>query len=70
MGRKETLSPSIKKALVTGGGGFVGKAIVKRLVKLGVKTTVLGRHRYPEIEQLGVECIVGNVSDQVQMNKA
>ena len=70
MGRKETLSPSIKKALVTGGGGFVGKAIVKRLVKLGVKTTVLGRHRYPEIEQLGVECIVGNVSDQVQMHRA
>lgn len=70
MGRKETLSPSIKKALVTGGGGFVGKAIVKRLVKLGIKTTVIGRHRYPEIEQLGVECIVGNVSDQVQMHKA
>jgi nucleoside-diphosphate-sugar epimerase len=70
MGRKKTLSPLIKKALVTGGGGFVGKAIVERLIRLGVKTTVLGRHHYPEIEELGGECIVGNVSDPVQMNRA
>lgn len=70
MGTKETLSPSIKKALVTGGGGFVGKAIVKRLLELGVKTMVLGRHRYPNIELLGAECIIGNVSDTGLMDKA
>ena len=70
MGRKETLSPSIKKALVTGGGGFVGKAIVERLVKLGVQTTVVGRHHYPEIELLGGNCIVGNINDIELMNNA
>ena len=70
MGTKETLSPPIKKALVTGGGGFVGKAVVKRLLELGVKTMVLGRHRYPDIEFLGAECTVGNVSDAGVMDKA
>ena len=70
MGTKETFSGSIKKALVTGGGGFVGKAVVKRLVKLGIETTVLGRHQYPEIEDLGGSCIVGTVSDAELMEQA
>ena len=56
--------------LVTGGGGFVGKAVVKRLLELGVKTMVLGRHRYPDVELLGAECTIGNVSDAVAMDKA
>ncbi len=63
MGTEENFSLAIKKALVTGGGGFVGKAVVKRLVDLGVETTVLGRHRYREIEALGGRCIVGNIAD-------
>jgi nucleoside-diphosphate-sugar epimerase len=70
MGTKESLSLSIKKALVTGGGGFVGKAIVTRLLELGIETVVLGRHRYPEIEGLGGTCIVGDVSDSVIMHRA
>jgi nucleoside-diphosphate-sugar epimerase len=70
MGTKETFSLSIKRALVTGGGGFVGKAVVKRLLELGVETRVLGRHRYPEIELLGGECIVGNICDTGLMNRA
>ena len=51
--QQKIFTRSIKKALVTGGGGFVGKAIVTRLLRTGVETTVVGRHRYPEIEQLG-----------------
>lgn len=70
MGTKETFSLSIKKALVTGGGGFVGKAIVKRLLELGIKTAVLGRHHYPEIAALGGTCIVGDVSDGAVMHRA
>jgi nucleoside-diphosphate-sugar epimerase len=70
MGTKENLSLSIKKALVTGGGGFVGKAVVKKLLELGVETRVLGRHRYKEIESMGGECIVGNVCDSMIMNHA
>jgi nucleoside-diphosphate-sugar epimerase len=70
MGTKETFSLSIKRALVTGGGGFVGKAIVTRLIKLGIETVVLGRNRYPEIETLGGTCVVGDVSDSVAMDRA
>ncbi len=70
MGTKENFSLSIKKALVTGGGGFVGKAVVKRLLDLGVETLVLGRHHYPEIESLGGRCIVGNVCDTGIMDHA
>jgi nucleoside-diphosphate-sugar epimerase len=70
MGTKETLSPSIKQALVTGGGGFVGKAIVRRLLESGVSTSVLGRHRYPEVESLGGQCIVGDLGDYATVKRA
>jgi 2-alkyl-3-oxoalkanoate reductase len=70
MGTKENFSPAIKKALVTGGGGFVGKAIVKSLLELGISTRVIGRHRYPEIEAAGAECLVGNISDPMAMAEA
>lgn len=70
MGTKENISFPIKKALVTGGGGFVGKAVVKKLLELGVETRVLGRHHYKEIELMGGECFVGNVADTKVMNRA
>ena len=70
MGTKEDLSSTIKKALVTGGGGFVGKAIVKRLLELGIETRVVGRHRYPEVEEAGAECFVGDISQPLVMTEA
>ena len=63
MGTKKNLSAEIKRALVTGGGGFVGQAIVKILSERGVVCRVIGRNRYPEIEAMGVECIVGDICD-------
>lgn len=62
MGSKEDFTPKIKTALVTGGGGFVGKAIAIRLLDLGVATRVIGRHHYPEIEAAGGQCLVGDIS--------
>lgn len=53
----------MKKALVTGGGGFVGLAIVRRLLAEQIDAVVVGRHRYPEVERLGVECRVGDIRD-------
>ena len=50
-------------ALVTGGGGFLGRRIVEMLVGRGEKVRALGRHRYPEVEKLGVECLVGDIRD-------
>jgi nucleoside-diphosphate-sugar epimerase len=41
------------KALVTGGGGFLGRSIVSQLLARGDSVTVLARSRYPEVEALG-----------------
>jgi nucleoside-diphosphate-sugar epimerase len=49
-------------ALVTGGGGFLGKAIVQRLVARGDAVRSLARGRYPELEELGVETQQGDVA--------
>jgi len=41
--------------LVTGGNGFVGRAIVEMLLARGERVRVIGRHRYPELEALGAQ---------------
>ncbi len=51
------------KALVTGGGGFLGGAIARRLVERGDLVRSLARGRYPELEDLGVETWRGDVAD-------
>jgi nucleoside-diphosphate-sugar epimerase len=58
------------KALVTGGGGFLGKAIVKRLVERGDDVRSLSRHTYPELDRLGVKQIAGDIADPLAVEKA
>ena len=41
------------KALVTGGGGFLGGAIVNRLVDRGDSVCVLARGDYPAVARPG-----------------
>lgn len=60
----------MRKALVTGGGGFVGLALVKQLTGMGVETEVAGRHRYPEVEHAGARCLVGDIRDLDFINSA
>lgn len=43
-------------ALVTGGNGFIGRYIVEQLLARGDRVRVIGRNRYPDLEQLGVAC--------------
>lgn len=45
------------RALVTGGGGFLGKAIVRQLLKRGAEVTILARSSYPEVEELGAKSL-------------
>ena len=52
------------KALVTGGGGFLGGSIVRRLVDRGDSVRSLSRGDYPELRALGVETIRGDVADR------
>ena len=51
------------KALVTGGGGFLGGAIVKLLVAEGFTVRSLARNVYPELQQLGVAQVAGSLDD-------
>ena len=53
----------MEKVLVTGGGGFIGKALVRGLVKRGVEVAVVGRNHYPELAALGVQCHQGDIRD-------
>lgn len=70
MGAEENISMNIRSALVTGGGGFLGKAITRQLLAGGVETRVLGRHHYPEIAALGGHCYVGDICDGRVLDKA
>ena len=58
------------KALVTGGGGFLGGAIVDLLLAKGVQVRVLARGGYPRLESLGVECLRGDITDPVAAAEA
>jgi nucleoside-diphosphate-sugar epimerase len=51
------------RALVTGGGGFLGGAVVRQLVARGDTVRSLARHRYPALDALGVEQLQGDVAD-------
>ncbi|MGD9248504.1 MAG: NAD-dependent epimerase/dehydratase family protein, partial [Desulfobacteraceae bacterium] len=50
--------------LVTGGGGFLGGAIVRRLISQGETVRSFSRRGYSELEALGVEQLRGDLSDK------
>lgn len=58
------------KALVTGGGGFLGKAIVSRLLEKGVEVTSISRGFYPELDEMGVTQIQGSIGHVPDVEKA
>lgn len=51
------------KALVTGGGGFLGKAIVRLLLEKGVAVHSFSRREYPQLTALGVAHSCGELAD-------
>lgn len=53
----------MKKALVTGGGGFLGSAIVQMLVEKNVMVRSFSRKVYPSLTALNVEQIQGDIND-------
>ena len=61
---------SLDKILVTGGGGFLGGAIIRQLVERGDRVKSFSRRFYPELASLGVEQIQGDISDKTAVGQA
>jgi 2-alkyl-3-oxoalkanoate reductase len=58
------------KALVTGGGGFLGLAIVRALRVRGDSVRSLSRQEHPVLRELGVEHMLGDVADATAVSAA
>ncbi len=50
-------------ALVTGGGGFLGKAIVGQVLERGDSVRSFSRGDYPELRDMGAETLRGDIAD-------
>ncbi len=59
-----------QKVLVTGGGGFLGSAIVKLLVERDDNVRSFSRGFYPELEFMSVEQLQGDICDKVAVESA
>lgn len=57
-------------ALVTGGGGFLGRYIVERLLARGDCVRSFGRGTYPELQEQGVEVVRGDIRDEKAVREA
>ena len=51
------------KALVTGGGGFLGKRLVELLLSEGHDVTYLARNIYPQVEAAGATGYQADIRD-------
>ncbi len=58
------------KALVTGGGGFLGGRIARMLHDRGHEVIALGRSRYPQLEQAGIATVQADVCDGPALSSA
>ena len=57
-------------ALVTGGGGFLGQAIVRALRARGDSVRSLSRQDYPALRDIGVEQVRGDVANAAAVSAA
>ncbi|GIU01967.1 2-alkyl-3-oxoalkanoate reductase [Shewanella algidipiscicola] len=66
----QQLAQHSPRVLVTGAGGFLGKAICERLVAAGIKVSGLARGTYPELTAMGVNMLKGDIIDAKQVSDA
>ncbi len=51
------------KVLVTGGGGFLGQALVRRLLQRGDQVRLFARGEYPSLVEAGAESVRGDIRE-------
>ncbi|MDG3006246.1 NAD-dependent epimerase/dehydratase family protein [Paludisphaera mucosa] len=59
-----------RPVLVTGGGGFLGSAVVAMLRERGQPVRSLTRRHYPRLDALGAEQVEGDVADVATVDRA
>jgi 2-alkyl-3-oxoalkanoate reductase len=65
------MKPTIQtKSLVTGGGGFLGKAIARQLLNRGDEVYSFSRGNYPVLSAMGVTQIKGDICDGPAVDNA
>jgi nucleoside-diphosphate-sugar epimerase len=64
------IKTSQKKILVTGGGGFLGRVICRKLIERGDQVYSFCRRFYPELKRLGVHQIQGDLRDKIAVQSA
>jgi 2-alkyl-3-oxoalkanoate reductase len=57
-------------ALVTGGGGFLGKALIRQLLLKGNVVRSFSRGAYPELDDLGAIHLQGDICDPIAVERA
>jgi nucleoside-diphosphate-sugar epimerase len=60
----------VAKALVTGGGGFLGRAIVDQLLARGDEVAVFSRRRFADLEARGASSLQGDLGDPASVTAA
>ena len=60
----------MEKVLVTGGGGFLGGTIVKKLIKRGCYVRTFSRNHYQKLEDSGVDQVRGDLCCREEVEKA
>jgi nucleoside-diphosphate-sugar epimerase len=58
------------KAFVTGGGGFLGNAIIRQLIARGDEVISFSRGKYPDLEKLGVKHAQGDLANEADVCSA
>ena len=58
------------RALVTGGGGFLGRYLVKRLLADGIEPISFSRRSHAELNDLGIEQRQGDLASFDEVDRA